>query len=589
MNSFLPPLFLSLSLVFLAHCTTDEESEACNENECLDLVEEPGVEPDISSKLYKKEMVDINIVIDPSDWDTIRNQYRSVHSLFGSEGCHNQQLPKPYSYFPSTVTIDGTVIPNSTIRKKGLIGSQSTKKPSLKVRFDHINTEQRYLGTDGFALNNLKSDPSLIRSCLTSNILEDIGVPSSRCTFANVTINDASFGVFALVEEVKKPFLKRAFDDDDGNLYEGTVNDFVPELIDGFEQDTNELSDSSRDDLSNALEAIKRHSNKTPDSPLQELDTYFNLDAFYSFWAAEILVSHRDGYAGNANNFYIYANPLDNGRFHFIPWGVDFTLKREARANVPKSVYAFGKLANLLYQNENSRNNLFAALRSHLQNGFDERELLDWIEDKRLLLEPYMLPSDVNFFEPDFESLRDYINIRRKDIDDSLNDGHPEWSAGTRGPICRTEAGTIQGSIRVNWDSLQEDWWTSAIAGELNFELDDQPFSNIVSVGARAGIHEPSGRKWLIMLFDTEDDTRYQLSLLMPDPRFFDDIEEGLPRTYYSPEFSGSMWIQDLSLPNRPFLDRYELGEGTINPIEVNTNAGGHIEVSFENKVYKVP
>lgn len=37
--------------------------------------------------------------------------------------------------------------------------------------------------------------------------------------------------------------------------------------------------------------------------------------------AAEVLVAHWDGYAGNLNNTYLYADPSD-GRFRFVPWGV---------------------------------------------------------------------------------------------------------------------------------------------------------------------------------------------------------------------------------------------------------------------------
>ena len=569
----------------MLHCSPGEIESRCPEGNC-ELIDDNG-ESKLVAKLYTKELVDIKIDMAPDDWELLRAQYRSTHELFGSADCNNKQLPKPYTYFPSTVTIDGNVIENSTVRKKGLIGSQSTLKPSLKVRFDHIDTEQRYLDTDGFALNNLKSDGSNVRSCLTYKILEDNGIPSSRCTFAKVEINDEPFGVFALVEEVKKPFLQRTFGDDEGNLYEGTVNDFKADVIHGFEQDTNERSDPSRADLAKVLDIVESTSSKADDSFIG-LDTVFNLDAYYKFWAAEILISHRDGYAGNTNNFYIYANPNDNGRFHFIPWGVDFTLRRETRVDVPKSLFAFGKLPNLLYQSEESRIKLFTELNHQLETGFDEEELLEWADHRRRIIEPFVRPQDLDFFHSDFVNVRESILVRRKDIADSLKDGHPEWTAGLRGSICRPEVGSMQGRIRVNWDSLQDDWWESALDGEFAYTIDGQPASVVERIGARAGVHEATGRKWIRILYNMDNGYRYTFSMLMPDPRFFDELKEGETAINYQPAYSTTVSVHDLNQTPALLLNRYQLGEGFITGVELNTEEDGVVEVTFDAKAFQL-
>ena len=54
---------------------------------------------------------------------------------------------------------------------------------------------------------------------------------------------------------------------------------------------------------------------------LVALEEIIDLDRFLSFWATEVLVGHWDGYAGNRNNYHFYREP--DGRFVFIPWGVD--------------------------------------------------------------------------------------------------------------------------------------------------------------------------------------------------------------------------------------------------------------------------
>ena len=74
-------------------------------------------------------------------------------------------------------------------------------------------------GTRRFTLNNAKQDPSLIRQCLGFALFAQAGVPAPRCNFAHVTVNGHDLGIYANVEEVRKPMLARHFADDDGNLY----------------------------------------------------------------------------------------------------------------------------------------------------------------------------------------------------------------------------------------------------------------------------------------------------------------------------------------------------------------------------------
>ncbi len=42
------------------------------------------------------------------------------------------------------------------------------------------------------------------------------------------------------------------------------------------------------------------------DSVLDLLGRHLDLDRFYRFWAAEVLVGHWDGYVSNKNNYFVY-------------------------------------------------------------------------------------------------------------------------------------------------------------------------------------------------------------------------------------------------------------------------------------------
>ena len=81
------------------------------------------------------------------------------------------------------------------------------------------------------------------------------------------------------------------------------------------------------------------------DAGLEALGKAVDLDRFLSFWAAEVLVGHWDGYTGDRNNYHFYREP--GGPFVFIPWGVDdtFHLKDDPNpfddiSNPPPSVLA---------------------------------------------------------------------------------------------------------------------------------------------------------------------------------------------------------------------------------------------------------
>src|SRR4029079_11889275 len=92
--------------------------------------------PDLSEAIFDPDHV-IDVVIDmaPADWDALRHQGRSVSEVLG-DGCQDGPKASPYSYFPGTVTVDGTKLDMSAVRKKGFLGSASISKPSLKVSFD---------------------------------------------------------------------------------------------------------------------------------------------------------------------------------------------------------------------------------------------------------------------------------------------------------------------------------------------------------------------------------------------------------------------------------------------------------------------
>jgi len=87
------------------------------------------------------------IVMDPSDWRALRENFRSN------------------SYYAANISLDGEVLQQVGIRSRGA-GSRSGEKPGLKIDFNKYNKSQEFHGYKTMALDNLVQDTSLLRERL---------------------------------------------------------------------------------------------------------------------------------------------------------------------------------------------------------------------------------------------------------------------------------------------------------------------------------------------------------------------------------------------------------------------------------------
>ena len=279
-------------------------------------------EVDLSDAYFSMDRVlEVSIEIAAEDWDTLRHQTRTFEDLMAEIEEYNLSRPFAdiYTWFSATVTIDGETHTEVGVRKKGFLGSQSDTKPSLKLRYDKYVDGQSLGGVmERMTLNNSVQDPSMVNTCLAYQVFAAAGPPSPRCNFATVAVNGKNLGLYVHVEELKKPFLARHFDSAEGNLYEGTVSDFIPSHRGTFEKKTNE-DEGDWSDVNAVMAALQNPS----DAGLVALSEIVDLDRFLSFWATEVLVGHWDGYTGDRNNYHFYREtgrevrvyPLGRGRY----------------------------------------------------------------------------------------------------------------------------------------------------------------------------------------------------------------------------------------------------------------------------------
>jgi spore coat protein H len=271
---------------------------------------------DTSDTLFQEDRVmQINIEMPPEDYQTLRGEGRLIAHV--SMSCEDEF---EWTHFKAKVSVDGEVLDNVDIRKKGFLGSLTASRPSLKLNFDTHAPGRRLQSLERMTLNNNRQDPGNARQCISYDMFRAVGLPAPRCGYARVTMNGQDLGIYSHVESVKKHFLRRNFSSDAGNLYEAQLADFGEFTKENYQLKTNEAR-NDRSDLDRVVEALSADDDNMPALLGQVVD----LDRFLDYWAMEAITGHWDGATGNSNNHLVYRDP-NSGLFNFIPWGTDGTL-----------------------------------------------------------------------------------------------------------------------------------------------------------------------------------------------------------------------------------------------------------------------
>ena len=337
------------------------------------------------------QVLDVQITIDSKDWNSIRHQSRNFFEAL-NESRQHAPIDHPYTYVEASVLIDGVEFPQVGIRKKGFIGSQNSTRPSIKVKLNHVDKEGQIDGLTNLTFNNNQQDVSLISQFMGYGLFNAAGIPAPRCAYANVTVNGQDLGIYAHVERIHRPFLKREFGNDDGVLYEGTVVDFYPGWLGSFEHKLG--SDQVGRKKIQKLIDVLSNPNDNIESLIGEL---VDLESFYVFWAMEGLLGFWDGYSGNRNNFFIYLNPKTD-KFHFIPWGADSMFERYSPIRDdrrdPVSVKTQGLISNRLYQLKSGRQRYKNALEEIMAQNWSGTALLAETKRIQALVKPYLAVGD---------------------------------------------------------------------------------------------------------------------------------------------------------------------------------------------------
>jgi len=236
-------------------------------------------------------------------------------------------------------------------------------KRSWKVALEGAGHGGAHLA--GMARVNLKSmynDPSQMREALAWRLFRGAGIPAARHTYAKLAFDGTYYGLFSLIEQVDKRFLKDHFGDNDrGNLYKAYCGDvgcatlqhrtgpggddsgrqyFAADDDDRtYRLKTNEDDPGagSYDDLAALIKAINGiglpggDGRFGTDAFRESVDAIMNAPAFLRWAAVNLLLGSWDNYYATPSNYYLYNSGrlgagddfMNAPYFTFIPWDYD--------------------------------------------------------------------------------------------------------------------------------------------------------------------------------------------------------------------------------------------------------------------------
>ena len=220
-------------------------------------------------------------------------------------------FPNDVPYLAGNVRIDGHLIDSVGVRIKGGISAFDKKRP-LKVDFNAFVSGQQYDGVKKFNLQNGNIDPSLQRDALGYAIFRRAGVKAPRAAFAKVFFNDVYHGVYTMVEQVDKNFLRNYFAGDEGTLYKSS-SDCQPVVESG------PLTFAPITEMNSIAATLSGN------AFISALEPVLATDAFLRFFLIENFINAADNPIDVGCNFYLY-HETRSGLLYWIPWDLNYTL-----------------------------------------------------------------------------------------------------------------------------------------------------------------------------------------------------------------------------------------------------------------------
>ncbi|HEV8604068.1 MAG TPA: CotH kinase family protein [Tepidisphaeraceae bacterium] len=240
-----------------------------------------------------------------------------------------------YAYVRAKIKIDGEEVKDAGLRMKGNSSYSSAAKTlhvPLKIDFNRFVPGQKFHGLTTINLHNNAFDKSQMREHLAYQVFREAGLPASRTAYAKVFLtipgkyDRKEIGLYSIVEEVDKDFLKTRFPSSKGLLLKPEIIAFgLRDMGDDWKDYTPlylprwEATPKQSRRLIEFVRLIDTADDKTF---AERIDSYLNTDQFLRNLAVNTITVNLDSFLAIGHNFLLYLNPTDN-KFYFIPWDMN--------------------------------------------------------------------------------------------------------------------------------------------------------------------------------------------------------------------------------------------------------------------------
>lgn len=365
------------------------------------------------------------------------------------------------NYTPCTVVIDGEKYSNVGLRAKGNNSLRLTEKYglnrySLKLEFDHY-TFGSYYGLDKFSLDASFQDNSYMKTWITFDMMERMGVPTPLCSYTWVRVNGEDWGLFLAIEEPEEAFAKRNFGANHGQLYKPDYKSLNDENADvhlrytdeAFESYDNifrgakfEITDGDKQRVIDALRILSTGEN---------LESAIDVDEVLRYFTVQVFVVNMDSYLGKTgHNYFLYE---EDGLLSILPWDYNLAFATYSLGmpnpindstlyvNYPINTPASGEIMRNrpLYHNLMKNNEYYAqyhAYFDHLISAYFESGYFEsFVEETREMIAPYVEKDPTAFCSyEDFllgvDTLKNFCLLRAESVRGQLEGTIPSTIAG---------------------------------------------------------------------------------------------------------------------------------------------------------------
>ncbi|KAF9194531.1 hypothetical protein BGZ51_009094 [Haplosporangium sp. Z 767] len=304
-------------------------------------------------EITKAKLPDVPLVYEP--WVSRNSKVfddtviATIHAV-GDANVFEAMLRNPQDAPPMQVDfryINDKLVHNVKNVTFGLSGKSSRdfQKMAFKFEFDTDNN-QTFFRRPNIKLRSASEDPTFTREKLQIDMLNVVGIPTQQGAWVRLFMNSLPVGLYLMVDDIGKSFLKQTVHNDDENIVRGALWQMNAPKVES-QADLNYIGPLASDYCAYCY-TMKNLGSNPADAPMTQLLQFMkDLQAFdpngtgaIAYWeeradiegilrnfAMEYLSSQWDAYWLSGSNYFMYFNPTmgPNGKWQWIPTDFDGT------------------------------------------------------------------------------------------------------------------------------------------------------------------------------------------------------------------------------------------------------------------------